>query len=284
MKNIVRKVSERMDNSIFNFIPTARYFVGANFISWTTGEVKIYTDNEKAVNDLIKVINSKRVMYKDKDFYIADVVIKDKKKFKTNIQGIDTKYEYDCLFWGSGIKGDFLLNISNMFVLAAEDASINFERLLRTNFVLKFDYVEESTLDSVVRIGRNIYVTHPWGKSPGSTALDSLDKYDNYLKQLEIYDYTLENLVINDFYDKLINFNNTQEDKNKFSIEELSEVFITTLTTSYCNDKEKTLSELKKYKSIIEDLYGMNLKEIYSNLTDSSQDQDIKELIEKASE
>lgn len=287
MKNIEKIITdEKIDNSIFNFIPTARHFVGGNYISWVAGEVKIYTDNETTITDLIKVINSKRVMYKDKDFYIIDVVIKDKKKFKTYIQGIDTKYEYDCLFFGSGIKGDFLLNVSNMIVLSTEDTSIDFERLLKTNFVMKFDYVEASVPDELIRVGRNIYLTHPWGKSLGSTALECLSKHDNYQKQLDILDFTLENLVINDFYDKLINFNKAQKDDNKFSKEELSKVFVGSLFISfyndgdigYCNEGKPTLLSLRKYKSVIENLFEMSLKEML-NMEDFLESQYAFELL-----
>lgn len=227
-------------------------------MSYTYGEITIFCDERKAAEELLKAIDwNPNLENLDYEGLVNANIVKEEENNQT-VEGLTPKKRFDCCFFGLGIGGDFYTNIANMFKLS-QNQKYNQKLLRQSDFVMKFDYTEAFPKGGNIAVGKDIYVAHKRGESLLAVDKRSWEGAESYYNKVTLYSGSLENLIITDFFDRLhaadVASNLTDEDKcSNFMF----------MVKPFQKDSQ-IINVLKKYKTIIETIYGKELFDIYSN-------------------
>ena len=233
-----------------------------SYYSVVLGDIKIYVDNKKVIDSVIKALECRD--YASDDETLMDIAVTNVKKFKTTIKGIKIKYIVEGKFMANGLMGELMNNMIMFFKLACVDKSVDLRSLVKSGYVIELNYNEISfdCFGSLFRAVDNMHIEHHPNKTPKEFLMEFMDYQENDDNSYGSYKYRVECFFFYDYYGKFLSYNENCKDDKKFSNLDIYEDFVWNIKQCFDRDKEETLDSLEKYKDYIEDTFKLSLDDI----------------------
>lgn len=270
-----------MQNGIIGKTPSSNMFkdmLQKEIMSYTYGEITIFCDERKVAEELLKAINwNPNLENLDYEGLVNVNIVKEEENDQT-IEGLTSEKKFDCCFFGLGIGGDFYVNIANMFKLS-QNQKYNQKLLRQSDFVMKFDYTEAFPKGGNIAVGKDIYVFHKRGESLLAVDKRSWEGAESYYDKVTLYSSFLENLIITDFFDRMY-ASGVAEKQTK---EEICSNFVFCVRAYKGEGEKRVVETLKKYKTILENIYKTSLIELYNGSLDNLKSTELENIFKQAS-
>lgn len=254
---------------------------GMGAYSIAVGEMNFFVDNRKVVDELIKALNWEPEIENLQtggegilNVVVINEELNDHYIFKKG------KYKFTSKFFCIGLAGEMFTNIVNMFKLPTK---YDKKLLGNSEFAIEFNYREiaPNMGFGVLRTANNILLTHKKGESLlSSTARMANLIGDEGIKGIDTYQLNFENIIITNYLDSM----HAHDLASKIDKQEMCANFLACMAScgQAGEDPKMIASSIKKYRTAIEELYGMPIADIYR--FSLANNEDFLEVIQLASE